>query len=242
MTRMSTREPARPAAPNDMSPSSLPAPVATAITARFTFAGVEQIHGVTFDGEHVWFAASPDNDLHCVDPATGKLLRKLGRRDCAAGLAFDGQHLWQICGEQIHRIDRATGRTLRAIPAPPGGGHSGLAFAAGHLWVGSFRGRSITKVDPADGRVVAEIASDRLVTGVTFCAGELWHGTWPEAGSAAEPGELRQVDAASGAVRRRLHLPAGTHISGTESDGKDRIWFGNEDGAGHSLCAVDRRG
>ncbi len=212
--------------------AALPPATSAEILAEHAVPGVEEIHGVTFDGTHVWFAGGPDQDLFCVEPHTGKLVKRLGRSDCAAGLTFDGEHLWQICGEHIHQIERANGKTLRTIPVPPGCHCSGLAFAAGSLWVGDFQGRAIHRVDPADGRVLRTLRSERLVTGVTWAGSELWHGTYPEgdAASAREPGELRRIDAESGAVEQRLHLPAGTLVSGTEFDGRGRIWLGSRQG------------
>ncbi|HKE01435.1 MAG TPA: hypothetical protein VKE69_10530 [Planctomycetota bacterium] len=204
----------------------LPSPLPAAIVADFAIPGIDQIHGVTFDGTHVWFAAGPDGDLLCVDPKTGEVVRRLGLTGCESGTAWDGRHLWQIRRERIDQIDRETGKTLHSIPTPDP--HpSGMAWAAGHLWVGSYLGRRILKVDPKTGKVLKTLASDRLVTGVTWAGGELWHGTYPERAEDVEPGELRQIDPETGEVRRRVHLPAGTRISGTEFDGKDRIWLGS---------------
>jgi hypothetical protein len=57
------------------------------------FPGVEHVHGVTYDGSNVWFAAG--DKLNAFDPASGKPLRSI---DIAAhaGTAFDGQHLFHI--------------------------------------------------------------------------------------------------------------------------------------------------
>src|SRR3954452_2777438 len=104
------------------------------------FSGVERVHGVTYDGENVWFASG--NKLTAVDPASGKTLRSI---DVAAhaGTAFDGRHLFQIAEDRIQKIDPETGRVLATIPAPAGGGDSGLTWAEGTLWVGHYRGRKI---------------------------------------------------------------------------------------------------
>src|ERR671930_365331 len=61
------------------------------------FPGVDHVHGVTYDGQHVWFAAG--DKLHAFDPASGKTLRSI---DVAAhaGTAFDGQHLFQIAEDR----------------------------------------------------------------------------------------------------------------------------------------------
>ena len=139
------------------------------------FPGVDQVHGVTFDGQHVWFASG--DKLNAFDPASGKALRSI---DVAAhaGTAFDGRHLFQIAEDRIQKIDPKTGRVLATIPAPGGGGDSGLAWAEGTLWVGQHRGRKIHQIDPETGAILRTIESNRFVTGVTWIDGELWHGTW----------------------------------------------------------------
>src|SRR6201982_3894131 len=105
------------------------------------FPDVERVNGVTYDGQHVWFASG--DKLNALDPASGKLLRSI---DVAAqaGTAFDGRHLFQIAEDRIQKIDPKTGRVLATIPAPPGGGNSGLAWGEGALWVGEYRGRKVS--------------------------------------------------------------------------------------------------
>ncbi|MGY3469518.1 hypothetical protein ACVW0I_006389 [Bradyrhizobium sp. LM6.11] len=39
------------------------------------FAGVDAVHGVTYDGAHVWFASG--DRLNAVDPANGKIARSI---------------------------------------------------------------------------------------------------------------------------------------------------------------------
>src|ERR1700691_5819249 len=108
------------------------------------FPGVDHVAGVTFDGEHVWFA-SGDN-LNALDPKTGEKVRAI---DAAAhaGTAFDGQHLFQLSGDRIQKIDPNTGRVISTIPAPGGAG-SGLAWAEGTLWMGQYRNRKIHQIQP----------------------------------------------------------------------------------------------
>jgi len=43
-----------------------------------------------------------------------------------AGTACDGQHLFQLAEDLLQKIDPKTGRVLTTIPAPGGGGDSGL--------------------------------------------------------------------------------------------------------------------
>src|SRR6266545_5077279 len=175
------------------------------------FPGADHVHGVTYDGQHVWFAAG--DTLTAFDPASGKTLRSI---DVAAhaGTAFDGRHLFQLAEDRIQKIDPQTGRVLATIPAPGGGGDSGLTWAEGTLWVGEYRGRKIHQIDAKTGAILRTIESDRFVTGVSWVKGELWHGTLE-----AEQSELRHVDPETGEVLERLEMPDGVTVSGLEADG-----------------------
>jgi len=180
------------------------------------FEGIDSVGGVTYDGEQVWFAAG--DRLVAFDPKSGKKLRTI---DVAAhaGTAFDGKHLFQISEDKIHKIDPNSGRVLSTIPAPGGGRDSGLAWAEGTLWVGQDRDRKIHQIEPDTGKILRTIESNRFVTGVTWVEGELWHGTWE-----GEESEVRRVDPKTGEV---LEMPAGTGVSGLESDGADQFFCGS---------------
>jgi len=181
------------------------------------FAGVEQVGGVTFDGQLVWFASG--SAVHAFDPASGVIVRSLPIAG-HAGTAYDGQRLYQIVDASIVTIDPTTGTILARIPAPEGG-VSGMAWAEGTLWVGQYQKRKIYQIDPHTGTILRTIDSNRFVTGVTWVEGELWHGT-SEAGEST----VRRIDAESGAVLEQLEMPAGTMVSGLESDGGEQFFCG----------------
>ncbi|MDR3381168.1 Vgb family protein [Cupriavidus basilensis] len=185
------------------------------------FPGVDSVHGVTYDGQQVWFATG--DKLIALDPASGKTLRAM---DVAshAGTAFDGRHLFQIAEDRIQKIDPQTGRVVATIPAPGGGNDSGLAWAEGTLWVGQYRERKIHQVDPHTGEILRTIESNRFVTGVTWVEGELWHGTWE-----GEQSELRKVDPQTGKVLESIEMPGGVGVSGLESNGGDQFFCGGGD-------------
>lgn len=182
------------------------------------FEGSERVNGVTYDGRNVWLAA--DDKLHAVDPESGNVLRSLAVA-AHAGTAFDGKHLFQIAEDRIHKIDPDTGRVLATIPAPGGGGDSGLAWAEGTLWVGQYRSRKIHQIDPDSGAILRTIECNRFVTGVTWAAGELWHATWE-----GEASELLRIDPQSGKVLEQIDMPPGVGVSGLESDGAERFFCG----------------
>ena len=194
------------------------------------FDNVSAVHGVSFDGTHVWFASG--TAMHAFDPASGGTVRSL---DVAAdaGTAFDGRYLYQIAEARIQKIDPVSGTVVASIPAPGKGNDSGLAWAEGSLWVGQHRDRRIHQIDPDTGAILRTIESNRFVTGVTWVDGELWHGTWE-----GEQSDIRRIDPDSGEVLKQLTLPDGVKVSGLESDGADLFYAGG--GSSGKVRAVRR--
>lgn len=194
------------------------------------FPGIDAVHGLTFDGRMVWFASG--DRLNALDPATGTIGRRLAV-PAHAGTAFDGRHLFQIAEAIIQKIDPESGDVVATIPAPGGGGDSGLAWAEGSLWVGQYRGGRIHQVDPDTGRVLRTIESNRVVTGVTWLDGELWHASMEDG-----EGALQRLDPVTGAVLEVVDMPPGMGISGLESDGRETFYCGG--GASGRIVAVRR--
>jgi hypothetical protein len=168
----------------------------------------------------VWFAT--DGKMVQVDPDTGAVQRELAV-DADAGTAFDGRYIWQTGGDRIRKIDPATGAVVASIPAPAPDA-SGLAWVDGVLWCGLYRSKKLLKLDPETGAILKELASDRLVTGVSFIDGALWHGSVPEGDGRSE---LRRVDRESGAIEERLQMPEGAFVSGMEGAEDGRIFCGD---------------
>lgn len=190
--------------------------------------GVTAVHGLTYDGHHVWFASG--EHLHALDPGSGQTVRTLDV-PASAGTAFDGRFLYQIADENIRKIDPQSGEVLGTIPAPAGA--SGMAWAEGVLWIGLYQDRKILQVDPANGKVLRTLDCDRHVTGVSWVDQQLWHGTWED-----DHSELRRIDPATGEVQVSLQMPEGAHVSGLESDGADLFYCGG--GKSGKIRAVRR--
>jgi glutamine cyclotransferase len=194
------------------------------------FPDVENVHGVTYDGQNVWFASG--DRLNALDPASGETVRSIDAA-ALAGSAFDGEHLFQLAQDRIQKIDPKTGRVLATIPAPEGDCNSGLAWAEGMLWVGQYRDRKILQIDPRTGAILRCIETTRFVTGVTWIDGELWHGTWE-----ADESDLRRIDPRTGEVLESIEMPPGVAVSGLESDGGDLFFCGG--GSSGKVRAVRR--
>jgi glutamine cyclotransferase len=185
------------------------------IIREYEFPGVDRRPGVSYDGQHVWFAAG--ETLKTFDPARGKMLRSIDVTS-DAGTAFDGRHLFQIAGDRIQKIDPKTGRVVATIPCRD----SGLGWAEGTLWVEQYRERKIHRIDPGTGAILRTIESNRFVTGVSWVDGELWHGT-----GEGDESDVRRVDPRTGQVLEQLELPRGVGVSGwLESDRGDQFFCG----------------
>lgn len=183
------------------------------------FPDAERVHGVTYDGQRVWFASG--EKLNSLDPESGNIGQSL-EVAAYAGTAYDGRHLYQIAEGRIQKIEPKTGRVLATIPAPSKDMNSGLAWSEGTLWVGQYDERKIHQVDPETGAILRTIESNRHVTGVTWVDGELWHGTWED----NDDSDLRRIEPQTGEVLESLEMPRGVGVSGLESDGGERFFCG----------------
>ena len=102
-----------------------------------------------------------------------------------------------------------------------------MAWAEGALWVAHYRERKIHKIDPATGKILRTIASDRYVTGVTWTNGGLWHGTWKTtkascAASRPKPARCRRACSCPGRLRLRAGSGRRRVLCGGSTSGRIR--------------------
>ncbi|HEX8660691.1 MAG TPA: glutamine cyclotransferase [Brevundimonas sp.] len=169
-----------------------------------------------------------------MESTPAEILREYGPFEGAGdvhGVTFDGRYVWFASGDHLNAVDPDTGD----IPAPGGGGDSGMAWAEGALWVGQYLDRRIHQVEPETGRILRTITSERYVTGVTWVEGELWHATQEDGAS-----EVRRIDDRTGEVLQSLEMPQGRLVSGLESDGAVRLFCGG--GADGRISVIARPG
>jgi hypothetical protein len=193
------------------------------------FAGVDNVGGVTYDGEHVWFAAG--DTLAAFDPASGEASRSI---DVAAhaGTAFDGQHLFQIAETASRRSTRRPAacsppsrrRALAATPDSRGprarSGSDNIATA-----------RSIRSI-PTQGRFFAPSRATVLSPASP--------GSTANSGTAPGKATKAMCDTSTPHRRsaRKPQMPAGVGVSGLESDGGDRFFCGG--GRSGKVTAIRR--
>jgi len=175
-------------------------------------------------------AVGPAGDAH-ARPVRGIALaqwgeRRAARRELLAAhqdFVKTNEPLYAArCAAALAEIAAGDGRSLtpnQCWKMPP-------ATCEGALWVGAKRS---LKVDPADGRLLKRVTVERLVTGVTWAEGELWHG----AGADEWAGGVLRVDPNSGAETLRLECPTPTDIAGIEYEATRGVfWCGASEPAG----------
>ena len=194
--------------------------------------GAEQVHGVTFDGTHVWFASG--DELHALDPQSGRIVRTL-----------------EVAGARRHRVRRPPPLPARRRPHPEdrsadrpgrrhhprarkGGDDAGLTWAEGTLWVGQYPrpqdppDRPRDRRDPAHDRV--ESLRHRRDLGRRRAVARHRRGR-----SRAAPRRSRERRGAGAGSR----CPKARPVSGLESDGKELFFCG---GGRSGRVRVVRRG
>jgi DNA-binding beta-propeller fold protein YncE len=80
-------------------------------------------------------------------------------------------------GDSVARIDPQTSR-VAGRPVRTGASPQSLAVGGGSLWVANHDARTVTRVDQASGRVVADIPVPSEPHRVAYGAGAVWVGNW----------------------------------------------------------------
>ena len=127
------------------------------------FPGAERVHGVTYDGQHVWFASG--DRLNAFDPSSGKMQRSI---DVAAhaGTAFDGKHLFQIAENRIQKLIRGLAVCSPRSQRPATAVTQGSRGRKGRFGSDSTgRGKSIRLI-PTQGRFFAPSSPIALSPGL----------------------------------------------------------------------------
>jgi YVTN family beta-propeller protein len=118
--------------------------------------------------EHVWVSNSPKNTVHRLDPKTNTVAAtiEVGKHPCS-GLAVGFGSLWvPNCGEKsgdgfvgrnLVRVSLEDGKIEATLPFEVPESEGGLATGAGSVWVMTDRKGTLTRIDPATNKAVAEI-------------------------------------------------------------------------------------
>ena len=114
--------------------------------------------------DHVWVANSPKNTVHRLDPKTNTVAAtiEVGIHPCS-GLAIGFGSLWvPTCGDKtggksLVRVSLKEGKVEATLPFEVPESEGGLATGAGSVWLMTDKKGTLTRLDPATNKAVAEI-------------------------------------------------------------------------------------
>jgi YVTN family beta-propeller protein len=175
----------------------------------------------------LWVASVAPGDLGMpgkdrvsrIDPATGRRVATITVGRAPLDLAATPGGVWVPNagggGDSVTRIDPKTNR-LADRPISTGASPQSLATGGGSLWVANHDARTVTRIDQASGKVVANIPVPSEPHRVTYGAGAAWVGNWHDNSvSRIDPQTNRVVGSP---------IPIGGHHAGNLVVGAGSVW------------------
>jgi DNA-binding beta-propeller fold protein YncE len=118
-------------------------------------------------------------------------------------------------GNSVSRIDPHTNR-VAGRPVRTGASPQSLAVGGGSLWVANHDAQTITRIDQASGKILADIPVPSEPHRVAYGAGAAWVGNWHDNSvSRIDPESNRVVGSA---------IPIGFHHAGNLGVGGGDLW------------------
>jgi YVTN family beta-propeller protein len=116
-----------------------------------------------------------------IDLATGRTVATITVRRAPLDLAVTPGAVWVPNagggGDSVTRIDPHTNR-LAGRPVVTGASPQSLATGGGSRWVANHDAGTVTRIDPASGKVVADIPVGAEPHRLAWGAGATWVGNW----------------------------------------------------------------
>jgi len=197
--------------------SGLAAPGTSTVIAKVEVGG--QPCGVVGTPTGVWIADYAGNRLVRIDPATGAVAGEIGGVRQTCEITFARGAVWAPSRTGIlYRVDPIARKITARVQV--GGELDDVVASAGSVWVVSYGGRSVIRVNPRTNRVARRIALPGARgggSGITAAGGAVWAGqTQGSAVFRIDPRTNRVVVVRTGKVG-----PAWFSSSG------DAVWFSN---------------
>ncbi len=125
--------------------------------------------------------AAGKDALTRIDLASGRTVATITVGRAPLDLAATPGAVWVTNsgggGDSVARIDPETNR-LAGRPVRTGASPQSLAVGGGSLWVANHDARTVTRIDQASGKVVADIPVPSEPHRVAYGAGAVWVGNW----------------------------------------------------------------
>jgi len=175
----------------------------------------------------LWVASVAPGDLGApgkdqvtrIDLATGRTVATITVPRAPLDLAVTPGAIWVTNsgggGDSVARIDPHTNR-LAGRPVRTGASPQSLAVGGGSVWVANHDERTVTRIDQASGKVVADIPVPSEPHRVAYGAGAAWVGNWHD-------NSISRIDPATNRVVGSP-IPIGFHHAGNLVVGAGGVW------------------
>lgn len=197
--------------------SGVAAPGTSTVVAKVKVGG--QPCGVVGTPNGIWIADYAGNRLVLIDPATGVVVGEVAGVRQTCEITYARGAVWAPSRTGVlYRVDPVARKLTARVRV--GGELDDVVVSAGSVWVVSYGGRSVIRVNPRTNRVGRRIALPGARgggSGITAAGGALWAGqTQGTAVFRIDPRTNRAVTVKTGKLG-----PAWFSSSG------DAIWFSN---------------
>ena len=164
--------------------------------------------------------ATPGDDaVTRIDLASGRTVATIPVGRAPLDLAATPGAVWATNagggGDSVARIDPQTNR-LAGRPVRTGASPQSLAAGGGSLWVANHDAATVTRIDLASGKVLADIPVPSEPHRVAYGAGAAWVGNWHDS-------SVSRIDPATNRVVGSP-IPIGSHHAGNLVVGAGSVW------------------
>ena len=154
-----------------------------------------------------------------IDPATGRTVATITVARAPLDVAATPGAVWVTNsgagGDSVARIDPHTNR-LSGRPVSTGASPQSLAVGGGSLWVANHDARTVTRIDQASGKVLADIPVPSEPHRLAYGAGAVWVSNWHD-------NSVSRIDPATNRVVGSP-IPIGSHHAGNLAVGAGDLW------------------
>jgi YVTN family beta-propeller protein len=189
--------------------ASAPEKLHVGLSASFALSG----------GGAVWVTDHTGNQVVRVDPAAGRVAKRIKLGGYPFGLAYGAGSLWvgQRYGDTVSRFDPATGKRKARIAV--GSAPYALAFGGGSLWVTNENSGTVSRIGPKRNKVVKTIRVGGGPNGIAVGFGKVWVADYGR-------GRLIRINASRNRVEKTIRIPTADWI--TPAAGS--LWVSSETG------------
>lgn len=189
--------------------ASAPEKLHVGLSASFALSG----------GGAVWVTDHTGNQVVRVDPAAGRVVKRIKLGGYPFGLAYGAGSLWvgQRYGDTVTRFDPATGKRKERIAV--GSAPYALAYGGGSLWVTNENSGTVSRIGPKWNRVVKTIRVGGGPNGIAVAYGKVWVADYRR-------GRLIRINASRNRVEKTIRIATADWI--TPAAGS--LWVSSETG------------